>query len=171
MTLLTADQMRTGTISEGTMRPEDLIPVFCNEIKDIRHRLEANRRRGKGDLSLHNDEILAITETLEGIKKLQHRKGYWESDHPTFDMNELFERLDVNAPDGFYFGAHPGDGADYGFWKDEPDENECTFPDCGCPESRLCMAGEPNTGAINFLGLATKSKWAKRLPPINQVTK
>ena len=25
---------------------------------------------------------------------------------------------------------------------------ECTFPDCGCPEARLCMAGEPSEAAI-----------------------
>jgi len=26
--------------------------------------------------------------------------------------------------------------------------SECTFPDCGCPEARLCMANDPNEGAI-----------------------
>ena len=24
------------------------------------------------------------------------------------------------------------------------EESICTFPDCGCPEARLCMAGNPN---------------------------
>ena len=30
------------------------------------------------------------------------------------------------------------------------DYHICTYPDCGCPESRLCMAGNPNEAAINL---------------------
>lgn len=26
----------------------------------------------------------------------------------------------------------------------------CTYPDCGCPEARLCYAGNPNEAAINL---------------------
>ncbi len=30
-------------------------------------------------------------------------------------------------------------------------ERKCSFPDCGCPEARLCMAHKPNFGADAFL--------------------
>lgn len=31
------------------------------------------------------------------------------------------------------------------------DLDGCQFPDCGCPEARLCMARDPNTGAMTLL--------------------
>ena len=38
-------------------------------------------------------------------------------------LNEyLWDYMNQIAPDGFYFGAHPGDGSDYGFWELEVDE-------------------------------------------------
>ena len=27
---------------------------------------------------------------------------------------------------------------------------ECVFPDCGCPEARLCMGGEPNDACLSL---------------------
>lgn len=33
----------------------------------------------------------------------------------------FIEKLDALAPEGYYFGAHPDDGADFGYWRTEPE--------------------------------------------------
>lgn len=45
---------------------------------------------------------------------------WWDSQEcHHFLWEELFDALNACAPDGFYFGAHPGNGSDYGFWEAE----------------------------------------------------
>lgn len=48
----------------------------------------------------------------------------------------------------------------------EDEINECTFPDCGCPEARLCMAKEPNDGAY-ILNRAPSKYMSKKIAQEN----
>ena len=96
--------MDTGTVISGTMRAEDLIPAFCSELS-IR-----NAAFGAGD-----------SEFIRAIEARAEVEGYYESDATGWDLEELFDLLNECAPDGHYFGAHPGDGADYGYWAVEED--------------------------------------------------
>lgn len=92
------EDLRDQTISWGTMRSEDLIPKFLGVLKTY--------AKDKYDEYVNeNPEVLDIAglddETLGWI------------------VDELFDKLDEIAPEGTYFGAHPDDGADYGFWSVE----------------------------------------------------
>jgi hypothetical protein len=89
-----------GTVSHGTMRNEDLIPAFVTALKDI-----------------DKDKAAEFENDLPEDRKLD-----WNSEDADDMLERLFDALNEQAPDGCYFGAHPGDGCDYGFWKFEDED-------------------------------------------------
>lgn len=94
---------RCGSISSGMMSKEDLIPIFLTEAIDI-------------CLNDKRDEYIgAIKEIQQRIKDMDW-DTYIESEESDWDLESLFDILDSIAPENHYFGAHEGDGADYGFW-------------------------------------------------------
>lgn len=94
-----------GSVSSGTMRPEDLIPEFLAVADGLR-------------LSR------ADRQTVRDIARAEREPGYYGSDgcpggpdvDPAEDLDTLFDLLGNYVPDYCTFGAHPGDGADYGVW-------------------------------------------------------
>lgn len=85
-----------GSISHATMLAEDLIPCFVDELRRL------------GCTAPKLDEI----ET-----RMEEEEGYYEGEDASYDLNEtLFDLLNEYAPPYCYFGSHPGDGSDYGFW-------------------------------------------------------
>jgi hypothetical protein len=96
--------IRTGSISHGTMRDEDLIPAFIDELPAGDARVEYVRRWEQD------------CKNPDGSIRDRGECGHL--------LEDLFNALDAAAPAGHYFGSHPGDGSDYGFWPVESDEDE-----------------------------------------------
>jgi hypothetical protein len=94
-------QINCGTVSSGTMLASDLIPSFCYELRNQRPCRRAH---------------LAL---LREIEARMESEGYYDSEDAGFDLESLFDALGDYAPSWFYFGAHAGDGSDYGFWLSE----------------------------------------------------
>jgi hypothetical protein len=96
-----------GSVSCGTMRDEDLIPAFVSELERQKPLRREHRKR------------------LTRIQRWMDRPNYYTANHEgaeteaTYDLEWLFEALDCYSPAYFSFGAHPGDGADFGFWLSE----------------------------------------------------
>lgn len=93
-----------GSISTGTLRSQDLIARFMVTIK-------AMSPAAAAELTPEVDEVLAALTS--------------DGDDAKEQAGELIERLTTvlegAAPEGYYFGTHEGDGADFGFWEaDEP---------------------------------------------------
>jgi len=98
-------QFHLGSISHATMRAEDLIPAFCDTLRELCLK----------DKSTEYDKLLE--ECAELMDKAAIDPEVWNSEDACLILNEdLFEALNSFCPWGVYFGSHPGDGADYGFW-------------------------------------------------------
>lgn len=120
-------ELKNTSVSHGTMRPEDLIPSFISELDD---RLEESTF----DLGAETPErvkFVGTTQTkLGGIERRMLddegnvKEEYFESDDANYDLESLFDILNEFAPTDCYFGAHPGDGSDYGYWADEDQADE-----------------------------------------------
>jgi hypothetical protein len=127
----TNNNIRIGTLIHGTLRAEDLLEAFADELD----RLTA------GD-----DSPLRRPESVEARELLAIGADEW-SDEQHLDaaylINEtLFYALNEYAPPHTYFGAHEGDGSDFGFWPiGEPFNETC--------EIRLRERGA--NGAVQFV--------------------
>jgi hypothetical protein len=86
-----------GTVIEGTMRDEDLIPAFVDEI-----------------LYYDPNDSLA----LEIEESINNNTYDFNSERAMYDVNDLMDRLNDFADPYTYFGSHVGNGSDYGFWVD-----------------------------------------------------
>ena len=89
-----------SSVSHGTLREQDLIPAF-EEVLD--------------SAGVEYDRPAAVDKLLLGLSLTEN-----EQEEVGFYLNEsLFDLLDGIAPEGTYFGSHPGDGSDFGFWEAE----------------------------------------------------
>lgn len=48
---------------------------------------------------------------------------WWDSIDAQCLLQDLCDVLDSYAPTGRYFGTHPGDGSDFGFWQFDLEED------------------------------------------------
>ena len=86
-----------GTVSHGTMLCADLAPVFADLLEEL----------AKDEIGSYST-LIAEARTITGESPLNNDI-----------VNDLFDALNEFAPAYGYFGAHPGDGSDYGFWLSE----------------------------------------------------
>ena len=91
------------SVSTATLREEDLIPAF-EQVLD--------------SAGVSFDRPASADKLLAGKALLDEE---WED--VAYYLNEtLFDLLNEIAPEGTYFGSHPGDGADFGFWSFDEEE-------------------------------------------------
>lgn len=136
-TTQTFPQAFLGTISHGTLRPQDLVAAFTEALDFL-------------DPQGHTEFMLGYLDVVVGLDIVpweDHSEDFLDRTHWALEC--LFERLDGLAPAGYYFGAIEGDGSDFGFWAtydddfedEEPDERDQFRDDVEADADVLRMAG------------------------------
>ena len=111
-----------GTVSHGTMREGDLIPAFLDALQELDEPRALELRKEWADCQSTEEECEFLNETL-------------------------FDTLNEYAPPYCYFGAHPGDGSDYGFWPVE-DLEQSVKDDGELVVSDLCGVDDATAGYV-----------------------
>ena len=103
-------QFQIGSISTGTLRPEDLLFNFALALREFEQywgaehgQLYDDAIRFSQEYCPHVEEDLATTEQYEHANEM---------------LADIQDALGTYCPPFVYFGTLPGDGADFGFWVD-----------------------------------------------------
>lgn len=97
-----------GTVSHGTHNTYDLANAFLEALAPL---APAVYQQLVFPCGMAPDYLRAIDDG--------RTNEYWGSEAAHEFVNELQDALNEHAPAGYYFGAHEGDGSDFGFWETE----------------------------------------------------
>lgn len=103
-----------GSVSTATMRNQDLLPAFVDELRYLGHRdtkLTIIQRR--------------VQSALNG--KYGENDAYFQNEESAWDLDDLFDMLDSHSLPYVNFGSHYGNGSDYGFWVDSEYLENCIY--------------------------------------------
>ena len=96
---------KPGSVLSGTFRPEDLFSAFLHHLFGIDP--QACRL-----FKCNNPELLqALCDHTCGIES-----PWWNSHEAGYVLDDLFALMNRYSPEGHFFGPHPGNASDFGYW-------------------------------------------------------
>lgn len=103
--LRTIDRYGSCEISDGTLRPQDTIPAMLDALLEL--------------APAAYEQVVSPGcgfSQYPSYARDDHGCEWWQSEAADDLYATLDGTLNEHAPEGFYFGAHEGDGACLGFW-------------------------------------------------------
>lgn len=96
-----------GSRSHGTLRMQDLLPMVWEVAQEMREGPNGSAPN-------------PYTEGIEGfLERAEEDPNLFEKEEADNFHRELCDEINANIEQPFvYFGSHPGDGSDFGFWFD-----------------------------------------------------
>jgi hypothetical protein len=104
-------EFQLGSISTGTLRPEDLLPTFIESLTAIGGKIP-------DDIACGTHLEYTNLPSYSSVGVIDADDAFWQSDDARDDVDALIGALEECCPPFVYFGSLPGDGADFGFWPD-----------------------------------------------------
>lgn len=89
--------VRSRSISTGTLRAQDLLPIFLKVIRET-------------------GEYVQISMALPSYPFENENDTWWDNEG-RYILQEVMDVLESYAPEGYYFGTRNGDDTDFGYWK------------------------------------------------------
>ena len=120
--MVTTIEPQAGSLISGTMNPSHLIPTFMGAINDLGGKMPSFGGSPLADIINAPAPSLPIYHWKDD--KEEAIEDYLCGEEAYWDLEELFDALNELAPEFHYFGAHPGNGSDYGFWPVETNYEE-----------------------------------------------
>jgi hypothetical protein len=99
-----SNQIQVGTLIHATLRTQDLIPCFLDAVREY------------APAEYEQIMVSAFGPIPAYVQDEGDSCEWWQSDDASYLLEDLFNILNDVAPAGYYFGAHEGDGSDFGFW-------------------------------------------------------
>jgi hypothetical protein len=113
------------SISHGTLITEELIEKCLDFLETVGPDLGLGEDQVEG-LRNDYDQLIGVKEYI--CRRMGSTSGHdtvdivdsWASEQLSYLYNEDIDNLMQEiAPPGCYFGSHPGDGSDIGFWRED----------------------------------------------------
>jgi hypothetical protein len=103
-------QIEPGTVIAGTLRSEDLLEAFSNELDGLWTKRVGGNSVDKNIVRIY-EEACMFSANIEQMESIDP-----SGEVASRIVNELQDALNEYAPEGMYFGTLEGDGADFGWW-------------------------------------------------------
>lgn len=68
------------------------------------------------DVIRDTPEYVQLMHLVPSYAYEEKNTAWWDSEDAICLLESLFDTLDSYSPKGYSFGAHLGDGSDYGYW-------------------------------------------------------
>jgi len=123
---MTTKPFQLGSISTGTLRTEDLLPAFINALTDA------------VSYEFYSDEL----------DNMWPKDNEWETEELGYLLAQVTTALEELCPPFVYFGTHPGDASDFGFFPDydaleEAKNDGCVHGDyCFLPDGEVLQISD-----------------------------
>ena len=102
-------EFKDVSVSHATFRTDDLIEAFGDFLKSLTEKDWDPRANDYYLAEEDRKNVLSYVDWEDVSEIPENQKPYI--------LEELFDILNSIAPEGTYFGGHPGNGSDFGFWE------------------------------------------------------